>query len=341
MPENVTLDAQTATNLTFFEHQLENRDTMMHTPITRYTWSRDIQVRTLSLTDEYSSFLRSDFGANGSIKQGSIPWISQDTSAFPTVTITAEKVLTPVRLAGREITYTSIELQKAQRLGLQLESMQLEALHETYQLGIDQVVYVGDQSVDTTSHKCRGLLNSDVVAKEDSPNKFSALTPDEIVDAINSLILKVWSQTGYTLMPDVVLIPPVIYAQLYNTKYSDDADITLMTYVKKNCLGGNSVDFRPVHWCATAGADGGGRIMAYINDINRVRFNMAPIQGLTAYTANSMRYVKPYIWALGEVEFVYPECAFYLDKVSDAPSAMTSMSTMSAAKSMSKSTTRA
>lgn len=323
-------------NLAFFEHELENRDTLIHKPITRYTWSRDIQVRTLNLTDEYTSFLRSDFGANGSIKQGAIPWITQDTSAFPTVSLNMEKVMTPVRLAGREITYTQVELERAQRLKIALESMKLEALHETYQLGIDQVVYVGDPSVDTAAHKCRGLLNSDVVDKEDSQNKFSELTPDQIVEAINGLILKVWKNTGYSLMPDVILMPPLIYAQLYNTKYSDNADITLMTYIKKNCLGGTSVDFRPVHWCATAGADGGGRIVAYINDINRVRFNMAPIKGYDAYQDNAIRYVKPYIWALGEVEFVFPECAFYLDKVCDAPSTMSTMSTMSASKTMAK-----
>lgn len=337
MPQVATYDA--ATNLSFFEHQLENRDTVIHTPLTRYTWSRDIQVRSLNLIDEYTSFLRSDFGSNGSIKQGAIPWISQDTSAFPTVSLTMEKVMAPVRLAGREISYTFTELEKAQRLNIALESMKLDALHETYQLGIDQVVYVGDSSVDTATHKCRGLLNSDVVDKEDSPNKFADLTPDQIVEAINGLILKVWKNTGYSLMPDVILMPPLIYAQLYNTKYSDNADITLMTYIKKNCLGGTSVDFRPVHWCATAGEDGGGRIVAYINDINRVRFNMAPIKGYPSYQDGAIRYVKPYIWALGEVEFVYPECAFYLDKVCDAPSLMSTMTTMSAAKTMAKTTT--
>lgn len=314
--ETTTVDA--ATNLHFFESQLENQDTIMHQPIVAYTWSRDIKVRTLNLTDKFTSFIRSDFGASSTNHLGTIPWISTNTTAIPSVSITGEKVLTPVRLAAQLISYSILDLETAQRLKVPLDRMQLDALHAAYQLGIDQMVYVGDSTLNTSDHKCEGLLNSSKVAKEDSPNKFNSLTPDEIVDAINMLIQRVWQQTGYTMMPDTIIMPPLLYAQLYNTKYSDNADVTLMTYIKKNCLGGMGIEFRPVHWAATAASDGSGRIMAYINDLQRVRFNMAPITSTKTYE-EPLRLIKPYVWALGEVEFVYPECAFYLDKVCDAP----------------------
>lgn len=316
----VTYDA--ATNLAFFMSQLENLDPVLHQPITGVTWGRDIKLRSgVTISDEDVSFMRINFAGTGTTKLNDIPWITQDTGSFPTVNITGEKVRTPIRLAGRIITYTDIELAKAQRLGINLDTQKLDALHTLYQMGIDKMVYVGDESLDTSEHKCRGLLNSDQVKMTTADKKFENMEPDEIVDAINQLIEMVWASTAYQIMPNKIILPPKVFVKLATTKYGDNADKTILTFLRENSLAAadkdgvptNAIQYVPSHWAATAGSGGVERIMAYVNDVSRVRFSLVPIKPYTPYYDQAIRYNAPYVWAMGETEFVYPETAAYLD----------------------------
>lgn len=313
-----TYDA--ATNMAFFMSQLDNMDPEVHRPITNVTWGSAINVRPgLQMSDESTSFQRTEWGSTGTVGLGEIPWITQNTTEFPTISITGERVFTPMRLAGHMITYTQLELEKAQRLRRNLDQEKTEALHEIYQLGIDRLVYVGDKNLDTTEHKCRGLLTSLEVPVTNADKDFATMTPDEMVTAINELIEMVWSATAYSLMPNKIILPPPVFVKLATTKYSSNAEKTILTYLKENCLAttqsGTAPDFMPVHWASSAGTDGKGRIMAYVNEQRYVRFNMVPIRRLESYIDKAMYYTCPYIWALGEVEFVRPQTAAYLDKV--------------------------
>lgn len=317
-----TYDA--ATNLAFMTSQLENLDPVLHQPITGVTWGRDIKLRTgLTLSDESTAFTRINFGGNGTLRLNDVPWISQDSNEFPTVSITGERVHTPMRIAGRLITYTALELEKAQKLGIQLDRQKIDAMHTLYQMGIDKMVYVGDDKLDTTDHKCRGLLNSEQVTVTNADTPFSQMDNDEIVAAINELIEMVWESTAYQMMPNKIILPPDIFVKLATTKYSSNAEKTILTYLRDNSLAAankdgapsNAIQYVPSHWAAKAGADGKGRIMAYVNDVSRVRFSLVPIRSFTPYYDQAIRYNMPYVWGMGEVEFVYPETAAYLDKV--------------------------
>ena len=315
---NQTYDA--ATNMAFFMSQLDNMDPVIHQPITNTTWGQAIKVRSgLQLSDESTSFQRLEWGASSTLNSGAIPWITQSTTDFPTVSITGDRVFTPMRLAGRMIAYTTLELEKARRLGRNLDAEKTEALHDLYQLGIDQMVYVGDSSADTAEHKCRGLLNNPTVTVTDAEDAFENMDTDTMVASINELLELVWSNTAYTLMPNTVILPPPVYVKLATTKYSSNAEKTVLTYLRENCLAttqsGTAPKFLPVNWASKAGADGKGRIVAYINEPRYVRYNMVPIRRLESYVDKAMWYTCPYVWALGEVEFVRPQTAAYLDKV--------------------------
>lgn len=309
-----------ATNFAFYSSQLENLDKDMHAPISGVSWGKVIKLRPgISLSDESTAFTRINFGTTGTLKMNAVPWITQDTTSFPNISLTGERVTTPIRLAGQEISYTKLELEKAQRLGMNLSAEKVNALRTVYQMGIDKMVFVGDSSLDTSDHKCRGLLNSDSVQKTSASGTFDTLDADQIVSEINGLIKRVWEQTAYQLMPDTIIMPPEIYAHLATTKYSSDAERTILTYLRENSLAtveaGVAPKFIPSVWAKTASSTKKGRIMAYINDVNRVRFSMAPMRKEAAYIEKGIRYATPYIWALGEVEFVYPETAGYLDNV--------------------------
>lgn len=310
-----------ATNLAFYTSNLINLDPELHKPITNVTWGKAISLRDgISISDEYTAFTRGSFGSTGTTQIGGIPWITQSTTDMPNVSLGAERVMTPIRLAGQLITYTRIDVEKAQKEGRNIDGDKLEALHELYQLGIDKMVYKGDAELDTPDHKCRGLLNSETPTVINSAATFDAMDADKMVDAINDLLEAAWSQCAYAVMPDMVILPPKIYAKLATTKYSSNGEKTILTYLKENCLAttqsGTPIEFMPCVHANTAGADGKARITAYNKDPRYVRFNMAPIRREESYVDKGIYYNTPYIWALGEVEFVRPEAVVYMDKVS-------------------------
>lgn len=306
-----------ATNLAYMVHQLENIDPIMHKPITGVTWGRDIKLRTgIVMSDEFTSFHRINYGSSSTLKQGGIPWVTQDTNAIPAVSISGEKITTPMRLAAQIITYTKMELEKAQKLGIQLETEKLNALHMAYQLGIDKMVYVGDTDLDTTEHKCRGLVNRTDVTSLSASN-FDEMDMDTLLETINNAIEKVWESTAYKIVPNHIILPPAILAKLATTKYGTNADRTAFRYLVENNLskaaGGVDPQFVSSRWATKLANGQSDRIVAYVNDLDYIRYSMVPIRREESYHDQAFRYNTPYLWALGEVEIVYPETIVYVD----------------------------
>jgi len=74
------------------------------------------------------------------------------------------------------------------------------------------------------------------------------------------------------------------------------------------------LNIKPVKWLTGRGASSTDRMVAYTNDGERVRFPLVPIRRETAYY-HGIKFAAPYISALGEVEFVYPETIQYADGI--------------------------
>ena len=311
-----------ATNLAFLTNELINRDPLVHQPLVMTKWGEVIKLREgISLSDEYTAYVRSDWGITGTLGVNGIPWITPTVTDMPNVSITGEQVLTPMHLGGYMISYSKLELEKAQRLNINLDQQKTDAMHESYQLAIDKMVFTGDSSLDTTTRKCQGLVNNDAVSVTNSTKLFSAMSDDEKVKAINDLLETAWEATNYTIMPNMVLLPPALFATLATTRYGDNADHTLLKYLEANCLAASETGVAPKfissRWCNTAGKDKKGRIIAFNNDVTNVRYNMAPIQRMESYLDKGMYYNTPYVFALGEVEWIRPQSAAYLDKVTN------------------------
>lgn len=319
-----------SSNLVFLKSELDKLDPVIYEPIIQYTWSRDIDLRSdVTLNDEFTSFRRSDYGFNGSTTINDIPFISQNTNQLSGVSISQEKITSPMYLAGSEVAYGLLEVDKANYLGINLETQKIEALQTQYQMSCDKMVYVGSESRDTAEHKCRGMLNADHVSgitKQDSAVDFlTESDPDKIVDAFNNFVAVMWDNAGTVIAPNTFLLPPAIFARLSTLKYSSNAERTVLDYLKEQCLSrhinGTAPNFYPVKYAATLGSDNKGRIMGYTRDSRYIRYPLAPIRRLET-EVHSMTVSTPYIWGLGEVEFVYPETIGYLDKVSPSNTLM-------------------
>lgn len=306
--------------LAFYVNQLDNLDKKLYEPLFSVSWDRDIKLRTgISMANESTSFIRSTIGAVGTQNVNGKPWISPNTTTLPGVSINGERITLPLRLLGQEVSYSSVELERSQLLGQSIDAQKFNALNTIYQMATDEMIYIGDSDVGA-----KGLLNSALVTTGSVSNGASASplwtnkTPDEILDNVNTMVTAAWEASGFTVCPDKLLVPPAQFAFLSGQKISSAGNVSILTFLEDNSISlrvnGRKLDIKPLKWLTGRGAGGTDRMVAYTNDEERVRFPMVPIRRETPYYLG-IKFNSPYIWAFGEVEFVYPETAIYRDGI--------------------------
>lgn len=313
--------------LSYFVNQLDNLDKQLHEPLVSVSWGRDIKLRPgITMSNESTSFIRSAFAAPGSLSNpttasngGNMPWISAETNAIPGVSINGERIVQPLRLLAREVSYTSPELERSQLIGQPIDAQKINALNILYQMNTDQMVYIGSTEV-----SAYGLLNSPLVTSGNVVNGISgsplwtSKTPDEILADVNTLITSAWAASGYAVCPSELRLPPAQFSYISSQKVSSAGNVSILKFLKENCISlnvnGKELDIQPVKWLAGRGAGSTNRMVAYTNELDRVRFPMVPIRRETAYY-QGIRFTAPYLYAFGEVEFVYPETVQYADGI--------------------------
>lgn len=306
--------------LAFYVNQLDNLDKKLYEPLVNVTWGRDINLRSgITMANESTSFIRSSFGGVGTQAASGKPWLSPNTTTLPGVSINGERVTLPLRLLGQEISYSSVELERSQLIGQPIDAQKFNALNTMYQMSTDEMVYTGDGATGS-----KGLLNSAEVTSGSVPNGAGGSplwvnkTPDEILKDVNDLIQAAWSASGFAVCPDKLLLPPAQFAYIAGQKISTAGNVSILTFLEDNSISlrvnGRKLDIQPVKWLTGRGAAGADRMVAYTNNEDRVRFPMVPIRRETPYYLG-IKFNAPYIWAFGEVEFVYPETVRYADGI--------------------------
>jgi hypothetical protein len=290
------------------------------------SWSRDIKLRAgITMSQESTSFIQSAFAGPGSLSAnlsnggGNMPWLSAETTAIPGVSVNGQKVLTPLRLLARELSYTSVELERSQLTQQPIDVQKLNALNLLYQMNIDQMVYVGSPDVSQT-----GLINNasvtagTVATGSGNSTLWSQKTPTEILADINTEVTSVWQASAYAVCPSKVLLPPANFSLLASTLVSSAGSQSVLKFVQDNAISnqinGKPLDIQPVKWLTGAGAAGANRMVVYTNEEDRCRFTMVPIRRETAYY-QGIRFACPYIYAFGGIEFPYLETIGYADGI--------------------------
>ena len=313
--------------LSYFVNQLDNLDKRLYEPLFAVSWGRDIKLRAgITMSNESTSFIRSSFAAPGSLSNavgaangGNMSWLSAETTAIPGISINGQRVVQPLRLMGREVTFTSVELERSQLLGQPIDVQKIDALNSIQQMNTDQMVYIGDPTIGAT-----GLVNSTQVTAANVANGASGSplwvnkTPDEILADVNTLLTGAWLSAAYAICPSKLLLPPDQFAWVNSQKVSSAGNVSIATFLKDNSIcnsiNGSPLDIQPCKWLVGRGDGGSNRMVAYTNDEDKVRFPMVPIRRETPYY-QGIRFTAPYIWAFGEVEFVYPETIRYADGI--------------------------
>jgi hypothetical protein len=311
--------------LAYFVNQLENLDKKLYEPLVSVSWGRDIKLRPgITMSNESTSFIQSSFASSGSLASanasgGNMPWISAETNDIPGVSVNGQKVVLPLRLLARELSYTSVELDRSALTQQPIDVQKMNAMNVLYQMNTDQMVYVGSSDVGAT-----GLLNNSAVTEYVVANGVSGSplwvnkTADEILADVNTLLVNTWTASAYAVCPGALLLPPAQFAYISSQKVSSAGNVSILKFLKENTISlnvnGKELDINPVKWLPGLGAGSTNRMVAYTNDENRVRFPMVPIRRETAYYSG-IRFTAPYLWAFGQMEFVYPETVQYADGI--------------------------
>lgn len=314
-----TFDQQTVDSTgAFLISELERMDQTMHEPLVTTTWTRDMPLREdVTIADETSSFTNSTFAASGGMSPGGKAWIGKDTNQIAGMALDIGKTGQPLFLWGMELSYTIPELKSALQLGRPVDSQKLEGIQLKHSMDIDEQVYIGDASLGYTGFlTSAGVSTANVINGAASSPLWANKTPDEILTDVNTLLNRVWSNSGWAVMPGELRVPPLQFGKLVSTKVSNAGNISILEFLRNNSLcnaaNGVPLNIQPLKWLVGRGASATDRMIAYTKDKKRVRFPMTPLQR-TPLEYRSIWQSTTYFGRLGVVEFVYPETIGYAD----------------------------
>ena len=186
---------------------------------------------------------------------------------------------------------------------------------------IDRNVYKGFSKVNST-----GLCNNPQVMRTSAwpgaggSTQWSGKTADEILEDINRALSAVWSDNDCASdgLPNHILVPVTQYGMLVTRKVSDDSERSILTYVLENNIAaqqGKDLKIDPCKWCSMAGTGSTDRMVVYMNQPDRICFNLTqPLRRLETETAD-LRIKIPFIAQFSEVRFLYPSTVRYVDAI--------------------------
>ena len=172
-----------------------------------------------------------------------------------------------------------------------------------------------------------GLLNSTLVTRSNvaagaaGSLAWTTKTADEIVADVNTAMLATWAASEYdvTGLSNHILIPPASFTSIVSRKVSEAGNVSILTYLLENNIGkSQGVDLKifPSRWCIAAGAAGTNRMVAYVNNDDRIYLDVTvPIARVMTMptVAEGGAYLTLYLGQLGQVKFLFYQTVAYYD----------------------------
>lgn len=323
VPGGYIMDAASvSTGMAFLTGELEKRDEKLHEPLTSITWPRDMPVRTGGGWVDSVSIFDVSYATAGGSNDGLINNTSND---LPMVQADVGKDSYKTLMWGHTLKVPLIDQQKLQQIGRNLDDIFNKGLHLIHDKMMDANVYVGFEAAGT-----HGLINDPLIptinADPHTPSgtdtEWSKKTPDEILTDVNRVLTTTWETSEYDLsgMANHILIDPVNYTLLVQTKVGVDSGKSILQYLLENNIAsnqGNELVIVPSRWCTKAGVSGKNRLVAYCNDEDRVRFDITvPLQRmLTQASAEHLAYLTPYVTQFSVLQWPYRQHAIYMDGI--------------------------
>ena len=302
----------------FLRKELEKVDEEILQPLTGTDWPRDMPVITgggimdaiASVDVTYASSGREDDNLFYDA-YNDIPVIQADLSKQVARTFNFAEYMA----------FSIMEDKKMRKIGRDPVDFLNKGIRLHCDKVIDRNVYKGFSKVNST-----GLCNNPQVMRTSAwpgaggSTQWSGKTADEILEDINRALSAVWSDNDCASdgLPNHILVPVTQYGMLVTRKVSDDSERSILTYVLENNIAaqqGKDLKIDPCKWCSMAGTGSTDRMVVYMNQPDRICFNLTqPLRRLETETAD-LRIKIPFIAQFSEVRFLYPSTVRYVDAI--------------------------
>lgn len=316
-------DAGIASGQAFLVSELEKRDMMVRTPLTSFTYTRDIPIRVGGGWAEYVSAMQVGYGVTGGSGDGIVA--AATANGIPMVQADFSKGLFKAHMIAAGTRVMWIDMQRGNMTGRNMDSLLRDGLRMTYDKHMDENSYVGFETYGTT-----GLINNPDVLVTDAAatgtsggTAFTSKTPDQILSDINTAILTAWAQAQYDLdaIPNHIIMPYAQYNYLATTRVSELAEKTILTFLMENNVAaqnGSDLFIGATAWCKGAAADSSSdRMVVYCNKERYIAMDeLVPLtRAMTGPNTTNFCYDTAYAGNVSEVEFFYTQTAVYVDKI--------------------------
>jgi len=321
LPASMARDAGYA----FLVGELEKRDPKVREPLAAIFWPRDIPVKTGGGWVEFSSTLNVGYATTGG---GSNGIQGSESNNIPVMQADIGKDAYPVFTWMNNLAIPFVDQAKLQQIGRSLDQILDKGIRLASQKTLDESSYLGIEGktglvndVNVTHQSVAEAGASSPTGKTTSTNWVDK-TPDAILADINEVMTTGWSNSGYDLsgMPNQILIPPSQYSYLVGTIVSSAGNRSILDYVLENNIGHNQgveLVIQPRPFCIGAGAGGTDRMVAYVNDEDRVNFDLTvPLSRImTQPSVEKVAYLTAYAMQFSVVKILYYEPVQYRDGI--------------------------
>lgn len=316
-------DAGIASGQAFLTSELEKRDMMVRTPLTSFTYTRDLPIRVGGGWSEFVSAMQVGYGITGGSGEGIVA--SAGANGIPMVQADFSKGLFKTHMIAAGTRVQWIDMQRGNMTGRNMDSLLRDGLRMTYDKHMDENAYVGFKTYGTT-----GLLNNPDALITDaaatgasSGTTFKSKTPDQILNDTNTAILTAWAQAEYDLdaVSNHIVMPYEQYNYLATTRVSELAEKTILTFLLENNVAkqnGSDLFIGATAWCKGAAADGSSdRMVVYCNKERFLAMDeLVPLtRAMTSPNTQFFCYDTAYAGNVSEVEVFYSETIVYVDKI--------------------------
>jgi hypothetical protein len=313
--------AGAATGMSFLVGELEKQDNRLLEPLTSITAPRDIMMKAGGGWVANTSNVFVDYATTGNDEDAII---AGETTNIPVSQANISKDVYKVMTFAEILRAPLFDDLKLQQIGRSLTTILDDGLRLNFNKLLDRNVYVG-----ITKSGTYGLLNNPNIAAALVANNAGATsrlwvnkTPAEILKDVNEIVQQTWADSEYDLtgMANQILIDPANYAYIVNQPVTLAGDKSILEYLLQNNIAknqGRDLKIFPSRWCIGAGATGTNRMLAYVNAENRVNMDLTvPLSRvMTAPNVQSASYETLYAAQIGQVKFLYTQCARYGDGI--------------------------
>ena len=307
----------------FLNSELEKRDMLVRTPLTSFTYGRDLPIRVGGGWAEFISAMQVGYGISGGSGDGIVH--SGGANGIPMVQADFSKGTYKAHMIAAGTRVMWIDMQRGNMTGRNIDSLLRAGLRMTYDKHMDENAYVGFLRYGTT-----GLVNNpDVVVMDASSNEettpktnWKSKTPDQILADVNDAILSGWEKAEYDLdaIPNHIIMPYEQYNYIATKKVTDQAEKTILTFLLENNVAkhnGSDLFIGATVWCKGAGDDGVDRMVVYCNKERYIAMDeLAPLtRAMTSPNTENFCYDTAYAGNVSEVEVFYDQTLTYMDGI--------------------------